>query len=78
MPRRLMHDPRMNLRLVTALSIVTLAACAGLGEDIQKGAGSADREVNSKTGHGTTVRDSGAPSTPAAAPDGGDAGAISM
>ncbi len=71
----------MKFYFLGPLALVGLMACAGLGEDISKGAGSADREINSKTGHGTTVRDSGAPGEPTAptgAPDAGDSGAISM
>lgn len=63
----------MRLFLVGALAMLGLVACSGLAQDINKGAGTTEREVNKGTGHDRTSYDAG----PGAA-DAADSGSISM
>jgi hypothetical protein len=64
----------MRLCLVCAALVIGLLACGGLAQDINKGAGTTEREVSKGTGHDRTFADA----APGSASDASDAGAISM
>ena len=59
--------------LVGVLAMLGLWACSGLAQDINKGAGTTEREVNKGTRHERTISDGGP-----GAVDAADGGAISM
>jgi hypothetical protein len=71
-----MHHRAMKLGFISALAIALavlgLVACGGLAQDINKGAGTTEREINSELGHDRTTRDAGQ------AADAAEAGTISM
>lgn len=54
------------------LFLIGMMGCAGLAQDVNKGAGTTEREVNKELGHDRTIRDGGSPA------DAADAGTISM
>ncbi len=57
--------------MLVAVAVLGLVACAGLAQDVSKGAGTTEREVSKETGHDRTARDAGGV-------DAADSGAMSM
>ena len=68
-----MHHRVMKFWFLGALAVLGLWACGGLAQDINKGAGTTEREVSRETGHDRAIRDGGLGKADAA-----DGGAISM